>query len=260
MDANTSKLIGLANKTETLRLFLDYDGTLDEFAPSPDIVLPNNQVIALLEHLVRAKGILPAVISGRRLAHIETLLPIERLLIAGTYGFEMRLPNGKLSFGTDISEVREFLESLLPLWRECISSVEGMVLEDKGYALALHGRLVSGPEVKKALDRVQSITLNLMTGHKFRLSASDRFLEIAPESARKSIAVQKVLDEYTPGNAGIIYIGDDDKDEEAFQIVHSRGGIAVRVANGEVNTSAQFILASPAQVREWLKELVKTRS
>ena len=89
MDKKTARLTEIALEAETLRLFLDYDGTLDEFAPTPDIVLPNREVISILEQLVGAKGILPAVISGRRLAHIQKLLPVEGLLIAGTYGLEI---------------------------------------------------------------------------------------------------------------------------------------------------------------------------
>ena len=259
MDKKTARLTEIALEAETLRLFLDYDGTLDEFAPTPDIVLPNREVISILEQLVGAKGILPAVISGRRLAHIQKLLPVEGLLIAGTYGLEIQLPDGNLFYGIELSCLREFLERLLPRWGECISGIEGMVLEDKGYALALHGRLASRVEAMSTLSKARSTALDLMTGKTFRLSEGDLFLEIAPESARKSITVEKVLDEYTPRYAGIIYIGDDDKDEEAFHTVQSRGGIAVRVADTAVFSSAQFLLAGPAQVRDWLKELVKGR-
>lgn len=249
----------MALEAETLRLFLDYDGTLDEFAPAPDIVLPNQEVISILKQLIRAKGILPAVISGRRLAHIQKLLPVEGLLIAGTYGLEIQLPDGKPLYGIELTDIREFLERLLPRWRDCISGIEGMVLEDKGYTLALHGRLASREEAKNTLAKARITALDLMTGKTFRLSEGDLFLEIAPERARKSIAVQKILDEYTPDHSSIIYIGDDDKDEEAFHTVQSRGGIAVRVAGTAVISSAQFLLAGPTQVRDWLKELVKGR-
>lgn len=260
MDDHTARLTEIALAAETLRLFLDYDGTLDDFAPSPDIVLPNNEVISLLEQLGRTTGILPAVISGRRLAHIEKLLPVKGLLIAGTYGLEMRLPDGTLRHDIELSEIRAFLECMQPLWQKCISGVRGMVLEDKGYTLALHGSRADRLQAEGALEQARRIALEMMTGQTFRLTAGDLFLEMAPESARKSTAVQTVLEEYTPEKAGIIYIGDDDRDEEAFQIVLLRGGIAVRVASGPVSTLAQYILESPAQVREWLKELVKTRS
>jgi trehalose 6-phosphate phosphatase len=260
MDDHTARLTEIALEAETLRLFLDYDGTLDEFAPSPDIVLPNNEIISLLEQLVSVKGILPAVISGRRLAHIQKLLPVEGLLIAGTYGLEMRLPDGTLRYGIEISEIRAFLECVQPRWRKCITGVRGMELEDKGYTLALHGRRADRLQAEGALEHARKIALEMMTDQTFRLTTGDLFLEIAPEGARKSSAVQTVLEEYTPGNAGIIYIGDDERDEEAFQFVLSRGGIAVRVASSPVSTLAQYILESPAQVREWLKELVKTKS
>lgn len=259
MDDNTARLTEYALEAETLRLFLDYDGTLDEFAPTPDTILPNQEVISILQGLVNTKGILPAVISGRRLSHIQKLLPVKGLLISGTYGLEMHLPDGTLHYGIQLSEIREFLELLLPRWRECISGIEGMVLEDKGYALALHGRLAQAIKAEDALKLAHTSALEMVTGQTFRLIVGEKFLEIAPENARKSIAVQTVLEDYTPAGAGIIYIGDDDKDEEAFQVIHSWGGIAVRVGGSDVNTSAKYILEGPAQVRDWLKKLMNAR-
>ena len=90
-----NKIVGLTRRTTSarnIRLFLDYDGTLAEFADSPDTILPDPALIKLMEQLVAADGILPAVISGRRLSHIRQLLPVAGLLLGGTYGVEMQLP------------------------------------------------------------------------------------------------------------------------------------------------------------------------
>ena len=52
---------------ENLFLFLDYDGTLAEFAPNPDIVLPDDELIQLLTRLKANPKVDLAVVSGRRL-------------------------------------------------------------------------------------------------------------------------------------------------------------------------------------------------
>jgi trehalose 6-phosphate phosphatase len=71
-------------RSEHARLFLDYDGTLAELAPSPDHVTPDSEVIALVTELAEHPRIRLAVVSGRRLGHIEALLPISGAILAGT--------------------------------------------------------------------------------------------------------------------------------------------------------------------------------
>ena len=63
-------------RTERLWLFLDYDGTLADFAPTPDHVLPDPELVDLLATLARHPRIRIAVVSGRRLSHVQKLVPV----------------------------------------------------------------------------------------------------------------------------------------------------------------------------------------
>jgi trehalose 6-phosphate phosphatase len=56
------------DRAEQLWLFLDYDGTLADFAPTPEDILPDKALISLIERLVSQPDIRVTVISGRRLA------------------------------------------------------------------------------------------------------------------------------------------------------------------------------------------------
>ncbi len=242
-----------------IRLFLDYDGTLAEFAPSPDTILQDPEVIALLERLVQAEGILPAVISGRRLAHIRKLLPVPGLLMGGTYGIEMQLPDEQYRAEVPFEQVRPTLERLLPLWGALIADREGFYLEDKGWSLALHGRFAVQEEAEAVMAAANQAALGLEPGASFRLLGGDRFLELAPLAASKTAAVQWVLEKMTPPDALPVYLGDDDKDEEAFETLLQAGGYAVRVSAAPTETRAQFRLEGPAQVRAWLGKVLAAR-
>ena len=80
-----------------LLLFLDYDGTLAEFARTPDIVRSDPELIALLSRLVQHRDLLRVVIlSGRSLSQIQKLLPVPDLLLAGTYGLEFHGDEGEV--------------------------------------------------------------------------------------------------------------------------------------------------------------------
>jgi trehalose-6-phosphatase len=50
-------------------------------------------------------------------------------------------------------------------------------------------------------------------------------------------------------------VGDDDKDEEAFEVIRACGGIAILVSSEPRDTKADCRLESPQGVRRWLAAL-----
>lgn len=259
MQENISRLSSLAVSAKTLRLFLDYDGTLAPFAPSPDDIFPDPEIIALLKQLVSSPGVLPAIISGRRLAHIQKLLPVKRLLKSGTYGLEMELPDGQIYNMLPYQQVRPVIENLIPEWGKIIAGQTGFYLEDKGWSLALHARFAPPDITKNVLDEARNVVYRQRPGDDYVLTGDEIFLELAPKMARKSIAVESIIRQDTDKDEVIIYFGDDDKDEEAFNTVHKYGGYAVRVASQNVKTSTPYRLNNPQEVNTWLCELVIAR-
>ncbi len=240
-----------------VRLFLDYDGTLADFAPNPDVILPDAQVIDLLERLARSPKFLPAVISGRRLAHIRALLPVRGLLLAGSYGLEMQLPDGARPLSVETITIRPALERILPAWQALLTGRQGFYLEDKGLALALHARFAGQAEADQVLAAARAEIERLRPGPNYRLIEGERFLEIAPASASKARAVDEIMRLYTPPGALAVYAGDDARDEEAFTAVHRFGGLALRISALDTPTRAEFQLKDPRQLRVWLAGLVE---
>jgi trehalose 6-phosphate phosphatase len=86
----------------------------------------------------------------------------------------------------------------------------------------------------------------------FRVLGGHRFLEIGPALAHKGRTVAYLLDRYPWQDALPLYVGDDDKDEEAFGVIQARGGIAIRVCEELCQTRADGRLESPQDVRSWL--------
>ena len=245
-------------EAQRLWLFLDYDGTLADFAPTPDYVQQQSEVVALLNALTRHPDVRVTVISGRRLGQIEQLVPVPQAMLAGTYGVELRLPGGQRVDRASYDEVRPLLEAIKPRWKGLIGDREGFFLEDKGWALAIHAKLAAQDEAEMVLGaarRAASPGMGEATVHDaFRVLDGSKFLEIAPVLAHKGKTVAYLLDRY-PWDALPLYVGDDDKDEEAFPVIQSRGGIAVRVCEGPCATKADGRVRSPDEVRRWLAGL-----
>ncbi len=242
-------------QAERLRLFLDYDGTLADFAPTPEHVNPDPDIIDLLTKLAQHPLIRVAVISGRRLNHVQVLVPVPGILLAGTYGVELRTPEGKRINRVEYDAIRPALDTLKPRWMRLITDREGFFLEDKGWALALHARFAKGDEASMVLSAARRIAEGAAPTDLFRLLGGHRFLEVGPGLAHKGQTVEYLLERYPWAGALPLYLGDDDKDEEAFDVIKAHGGIAILVASEARNTRANCRLTSPRATRRWLEAL-----
>jgi len=247
------------HQADKLRLFLDYDGTLADFAPTPDEIIPDPEVIEILTGLKNNPQIQPAVLSGRRLEHVIRLVPIDSILLAGTYGIEMRLPGGARLDRLDFTEIRPVLEELKPKWDNIIAPYKGFYLEDKGWTLAIHAKYADDKYAKIVLSKAQEIADHEVDEGTFRILGGDRFLEVGPKLANKGVAIEYLLTRYPLSGELPLYFGDDDKDEEAFEVINRHGGIAVVVAEAERETHATLRLENPASVREWLRDLLSNK-
>jgi len=238
-----------------LWLFLDYDGTLADFAPTPDIVRPDPEIAALLGCLKRHADIRVALISGRRLSHVEKLVPVPGILLAGTYGVELRTPEGERVHRVPYDRVRPVLEALKPRWQEIIAPHEGFYLEDKGWSLAIHARFAPEGVAERILSAARAMAAAAAAAGPFRVLGGHRFLEIGPVLANKGRTVDALLERYAWPGALPLYVGDDDKDEEAFAVIKARGGIALLVSPEPRETRADCRLETPQAARRWLAML-----
>lgn len=234
-------------------LFLDYDGTLADFAPTPDVVIPDPQVISLLKQLALQPELYLAVISGRKLEHIRVLVPVQGIWLAGTYGIELQAPSGENKERLDYAFVRPILDEIKPLWQSILAESSGFFLEDKGWTLAIHARYAADEQADRVLKAAAQAAKERITGTDFKLLGGHRFLEVSPKLADKGLTVKYLLGASSVQNVMPVYIGDDDKDIRAFPIVQSNGGLALLVGNEHQAPAADGGVESPAEVRKWLE-------
>lgn len=242
---------------ERLWLFLDYDGTLADFAPTPEHVEPDPELLELLVQLAQRPRLRMAVVSGRRLKHVQQLVPVPGVLLAGTYGIELQLPDGLRFDRLEYDTIRPVLDLLKPQWAALLAGRDGFFLEDKGWALALHARFAPEDEAGQVLDKARILASRAAedaSPELFRLLGGHKFLEIGPKLAHKGRTVAYLLDRDPWPGALPLYLGDDDKDEEAFGVIQARDGVAIQVAPEPRDTVADLRLPSPQAARRWLRD------
>jgi trehalose 6-phosphate phosphatase len=242
-----------------LWLFLDYEGTLADFASTPEVIRTNPEIINIFEQLVSISTIRVTVISGRRLRDLRLLLPIKGLFLAGTYGVELQDETGKTINRLDDGQLQLALEMIKPQWEHIISGRNGFFLEDKGWTLVLHARSAADDEAKQVLAQAHHTVKQRFFARHFRILGGHKFLKVAPSLASKGDTVSYLLNRYPLPEARLLCIGDDDKEEEAFYVIHARGGLAVQVlqpSQASHPTEADFLFESPVDTLCWLESLV----
>ena len=238
-------------------LMLDYDGTLADFAPTPDDIIPDIDLISLLNSLSKHPKITLGIISGRRLAHIQKLVPISGIWLAGSYGLEIITPQGECVHRSDYNHIRPLIDRLKPAWEKLIKGKDGFYLEDKGWSIAFHARFAEDGVTHQVLSKARELASKSVVESEMKILGGNKFLEFAPVLADKGKTISSLLENAPHDQALPIFIGDDDKDELAFPVVQDHDGLAICVCNPHRITSADYYLSSPQDVRKWLLNLLE---
>jgi trehalose 6-phosphate phosphatase len=228
-------------------LFLDFDGTLVDIAPSPDRIVVDPALTRTLARLLHRQDGALAIVSGRPIAEIDRWLAPLQLPAAGIHGAERRDVRGAIERRDDAS-----LAPIVEQMERLAAAEPGLRVERKRGAVALHYRDAPHCETlcRHALQEA------LAQAPEFALLPGKCVFEVLPRGISKGRSVQAFL--AAPPFAGRppVFIGDDVTDEAGFEAVQAVGGIAVKVGPGA--SVARFRLDDAAAVRRWLAEAAAT--
>jgi trehalose 6-phosphate phosphatase len=234
-------------KGNDLALFLDVDGTLLEIAATPDRVrVPASLRNTLQLAFEREQGAF-ALLSGRSLLELDALFGPFRFPASGKHGLEVRLPSGEVVAArvdpAALDTARRWLE-YLP------DEHPGVLLEDKGVALAMHYRLA--PRMQVEIETLMSeIVAELGSG--FALRRGKCVVEIVPRGFDERSAIQLFMRQAEFRGRTPVFVGDDPSDEVGFAAVNEMDGHSIRVGNLD-QTCARYRFSSVSTVAAWLRD------
>jgi trehalose 6-phosphate phosphatase len=238
----------LAKRLDSCALLLDIDGTLLDLARTPrEVWVPPGLAATLHALHDRTKGAL-ALVSGRSLNDIDLIFAPDRFPGVGGHGAEMRL-------STDAEAVAAHAPPLDKELKRRLAAIArlspGILLEDKGYSLALHYRLA--PHAEKAIYEAVSLIRADLPNAAIEILPGKCVCEIKQAGFDKASGIRELMTHAPFRGRRPIFIGDDVTDESAFAVMPDLGGMAFSVGRHAVGVAGHF--EEPSSVRAWLKRL-----
>ncbi len=254
--------VGIAGFWETIRnapsvaLLLDYDGTLAPFHVNRVQAVPLDGIVDALQGIGRHMDTLVALVSGRPIAEILSLMPDPGVTIIGTHGFEIRPPGEEIKVML-VDEAQQNLLDRAELDAEKLISKQRT--ERKIATVAAHFRGLDRLDAREYESALTKRWLSYADLSMVEVRQFNGGLEMRALGRHKGIAVAEYLATCPPHTLAV-YLGDDDTDEDAFKALREVGGYGIRVGEPSQTTAAQGSLSSCDDVLRFLQKWIKERT
>lgn len=106
-----------------LALLLDYDGTLAPIATHPDLAILPLETRNVLQRLSNMSDVYIAIISGRNVNNVKSMVGIEGITYAGNHGLEILHPDGSQFVHPMPAELEDKVASLMQMLQEQVYGV-----------------------------------------------------------------------------------------------------------------------------------------
>jgi len=241
-----ASLVPHLNQTAIL---LDIDGTLLDLAPTPrEVWVPPDLSKTLSRLLLRTSGAL-ALVSGRSLNDIDLIFAPEQFPAVGGHGAEMRISTDSEAVATHAPPMDKELKRRLA----AIAKLSpGILLEDKGYSLALHYRLA--PHAERAIYEAVSLIRADLPNAPIEVLPGKCVCEIKHSGFNKASGVRELMTHEPFKGRRPLFVGDDVTDETVFALMPDMGGLAFSVGRRAKGVAGYF--DDPGDVRAWLAHLL----
>ncbi|AUC94208.1 trehalose-phosphatase [Bradyrhizobium sp. SK17] len=230
-------------------VLLDIDGTLLDFAPTPREVWVPPELATTLKQLHERTGGALALVSGRSLNDIDLIFAPDVFPAIGGHGAEMRLQPDSEAVAAHAPPLDKELKRRLA----AIAKLSpGILLEDKGYSLALHYRLA--PQAEKAIYEAVSLIRAELPTAPIEVLPGKSVCEIKHSGFTKATGVRELMTHAPFKGRRPFFIGDDVTDETVFAIMPDYDGLAFSVGRHATGVAGHF--EAPRDVRQFLADLL----
>lgn len=254
---NSNLINNYLKKYEQLLIFFDFDGTLAPISPTWELTKLPEKTRSLIKKLIKNPNIYPVIISGRPLDDVKRKTGIPGIDLSGNHGLEWEI-DGKYHNSTDLNHIKPTFSKIKELLNKLKNKYNGVLIEDKKITIAVHFRLLKEKYNEEFLSKVKNF-LNKYQGKEINYTLGKKVIDIKPNTDWNKGGFCKYyineLKEKLQKQFGVIYIGDDTTDEDAFKVLKNE--ITIRVGHA-VNSSAGYYLNDQTEVNKFIQFINST--
>jgi trehalose 6-phosphate synthase/phosphatase len=245
-------LLAEAQRTQQIRLLLDYDGTLVPIARAPELAAPDEDVLVLLADLAHAPGLELDLVSGRPRSTLDAWFGHLPVSLWAEHGFWHRpaTANERWRAAADISPT--WVDRLRPIFEQFAASTPGSHVEAKSASIAWHYRRAQRQFGTRQAHELRMLLGDALSNQPFEVIEGRKVIEVRLRGVSKALVAQRVHAEAASG-CFITAIGDDCTDEDLFR---SLPPSSATVVVGHRPSCARFRVADHREVRRVLRALV----
>ena len=230
----------------SVALLFDVDGTLVEIGPSPFEVHVPDDLLGSLRRLSELTGGALALVSGRPISDLDHLFKPLKLPAVGGHGAELRLRADETW-----PRPRRLSAQFRLRLAEAAKFDPGILVEDKGFSLALHYR--KSPHCAERLRKHVASCRAAFAAEPTELLLGKALFEVKLPGINKGDAVRELMTHAPFAGRTPVFVGDDITDEAVFKVMPSLGGKSFSVTRHFPGLCGIF--ESPRQVVRALQQL-----
>jgi trehalose 6-phosphate synthase/phosphatase len=238
------------SKAKSKIIFLDYDGTLQQFFDNPQAASPDKELYNLLDQIAATENTTLILVSGRDQETFEKWFGNRNYTLIAEHG-AWKKPAGK-DWVACKPVHSEWKENILPVLESYVDRTPGSLIEEKTYSLVWHYRKA---DIElghlRSLELVHDIS-NLIFNQDLEIMEGKKVVEIKVSGINKGTAAAEFIHNH-PADF-IMAIGDDWTDEFLFKELPEK---AHTIKVGTENSAAKYFVNNYKEVRDFLNDLIK---
>jgi trehalose 6-phosphate synthase/phosphatase len=234
-----------------VRVLVDYDGTLVPIAASPELAVPDDEVLALLVALAGRHGVRVGIVSGRAHVDLDSWFGPLPIALWAEHGFWHRSRPGD-PWEAAGSVPRGWMRRVAPILSQITASTPGSYVERKTASIAWHYRLAEPTVAARQVRTLRARLDNDLRDQPIDVLEGKKVIEVRLPGVSKALVAKRLAAECSP-ETSIVAIGDDQTDEELFCALPES---SVTVAVGNQRSSAKHRLPDYRAVRQLLRAML----
>jgi len=252
-EGDIRKIISAYKKAKKRIIFLDYDGTLVPFAPTPSEAKPDREIRNIIRKLSSDPKNTVVIVSGREKKDLDKWFSQYRVGMVAEHGVWIK------EVGKDWRLVEEINNSwknvVRPILEYYTRRTPGSLIEEKEYTIAWHYRRCESVLGEVRARELKEVLLQITANTPLGIVEGKKVIEIRHVGINKGRAAREFLSRKKWDF--VMAIGDDHTDEDLYDAMPPEA-YTIKVGYGQ--TRAKYNIKDVSNVRKLLKELIKVSS